>query len=107
MQNLLRQAEFARRSRTTNLSFPPMGAARRSPASDDLPPPDTKRWVIHRKAAVVAAVHNGKISRDEVCRIYNISAEEFLNWERLLGVHGPAGLRVTRTQQYRDPKPES
>ena len=84
-----------------------MGAARRLPSTDYLPPPDTKRWVITRKAAVVAAVHNGKISRDEVCRIYNISAEELLNWERLLGMHGPAGLRVTQVQKYRGPKPES
>ena len=28
-------------------------------------------------------------------------------WERLLGMHGPAGLRVTRVQQYHDPKPDS
>jgi len=84
-----------------------MGAARRLPGTDDLPPPDTKRWVIHRKAAVVAAVHNGKISRDEVCRIYNISVEELLDWERLLCMHGPAGLRVTQVQKYRGPKAES
>ena len=84
-----------------------MGPARRLPSGDDLPSPDTKRWVIHRKAAVVMAVHNGSISRDEVCRIYNISIEEFLNWERLLGMHGPRGLRVTRAQNYRVAKSES
>ena len=84
-----------------------MSEASRLPTIDDLPPPDTQRWVINRKAAVVMAVHKGAISRDEVCRIYNISAQEFLNWERLLGIHGPAGLRATRTQQYRGPKPES
>jgi hypothetical protein len=55
----------------------------------------------------VLAVHNDSINRDEVCRIYNILIEEFLNWERLPGIHGPAGLRVTRVQQYRGPKPES
>ena len=84
-----------------------MGLARRLPSGDDLPPPDTKRWVIHRKAAVVMAVHKGSISRDEVCRIYNISIEEFHNWEQLLGLHGPAGLRVTQAQKYRVAKPES
>src|SRR5262249_10813459 len=82
-----------------------MSAAPRLPNVEDLPPPRSSRWTIWRKAAVVAAVHNGTISRDEVCRIYNISTEEFLNWERLLGTHGPAGLRVTRAQKYRGPKP--
>jgi len=81
-----------------------MGAAPHLPVTDDLPSPDTKRWVIHRKAAVVAAVHKGTISRDDACRIYKISAEELLNWEQLLGMHGPAGLRVTQAQRYRGPK---
>jgi len=103
----VRQAGFAQRFTNHEPFVSTMGAARSLPATDDLPPPDTKRWVIHRKAVVVPAVHSGKIRGDEVCRIYNISAEEFLNWERLLGKHGPAGLRVTRTQQYRGPKPDS
>ena len=79
----------------------------RLPAVAVLPSPDAKRWSTHQKTAVVLAAHNGSISRDEICRIYNISIEEFLNWERLLGIHGPAGLKVRRAQQYRDPRPES
>ena len=82
-----------------------MGKTRASPSTDDLPSPDTKRWVIHRKVVLVMAVHQGTITRDEVCRIYNISTEEFLNWERLLGMHGKAGLRVTQVKKYRDPRP--
>ena len=31
---------------------------------NELPPPDTKRWVVRRKAAVVAAVKNGAITLD-------------------------------------------
>ena len=84
-----------------------MGTASRLPNIDDLPSPDTNRWTIWRKAAVVTAVHKGAISRDEVCRIYSISTEEFLNWEHLLGVHGPPGLRVTLGRKYRDPKSTS
>ena len=68
---------------------------------NDLPPPDTKRWVIRRKAEVVAAVRSGVISLDEACRRYTLSIEEFLTWQRLIDSHGLAGLRVTRLQDYR------
>ena len=34
----------------------------------DLPPPNTKRWVIRRKAEVVAAVRGGLLSLDEACK---------------------------------------
>ncbi|OLE33811.1 MAG: hypothetical protein AUG47_02875 [Alphaproteobacteria bacterium 13_1_20CM_3_64_12] len=50
----------------------------------DLPSPDTKRWVVRRKAIVVAAVRNGSISLQEACRRYKLS------------------VRVTRLQIYRD-----
>ena len=69
---------------------------------NELPPPDTKRWVVRRKAAVVAAVKNGAITLEEVCRRYNLSVEEFLSWQRLIDRHGLPGLRVTRTQKYRE-----
>lgn len=68
---------------------------------DDLPPPDTKRWVIRRKAEVVAGVRNGLISLEEACNRYKLSAEEFLSWQRLIESHGLRGLRTTRLQQYR------
>jgi hypothetical protein len=67
----------------------------------ELPPPDTKRWVIRRKAEVVAAVRNGVISLDDACKRYTLSIEEFLSWQRLIDSHGMAGLRVTRLQDYR------
>ncbi len=69
---------------------------------ENLPPRDTVRWVIRRKAEVVAAVRNGLIGMDEACERYRLSVEEFLNWERLVNAHGLRGLRVTRTQRYRD-----
>ena len=68
---------------------------------DELPPPDTKRWVVRRKAAVVAAVKNGAITLDEVCRRYNISVEEFLIWQEMIEKHGVRGLRVTKLQDFR------
>jgi Protein of unknown function (DUF1153) len=39
----------------------------------ELPPPDTKRWVVRRKAAVVAAVRAGVITVQEACRRYQLS----------------------------------
>ena len=68
---------------------------------DDLPPPDTKRWVIRRKAEVVAAVRGGLISLEDACERYKLSVEEFLSWQRLIDRHGMRGLRTTRLQQYR------
>ncbi len=68
-----------------------------------LPPPDTKRWVVRRKAAVVSAVKNGAITLEEVCQRYNLSVEEFLSWQAMIDKHGVRGLRVTRLQDYRAP----
>ena len=67
----------------------------------DLPPPDTKRWVMRRKAEVVAGVRCGVISLDEACRRYTLSEEEFRSWQRLIDSHGVRGLRATRLQEYR------
>ncbi len=68
----------------------------------ELPPADTKRWVTRRKAEVVAAVRNGLISLEDACHRYHLSIEEFLSWQRQIERHGLPGLRVTRTQDYRE-----
>ena len=68
---------------------------------DDLPPPDTERWVARRKAEVVAAVRAGLLSLEDACRRYNLSSEEFMGWEAAINKHGPGGLRVTRIQDFR------
>src|ERR1700745_1059670 len=83
----------------------------------NLPPADTRRWVVRRKAAVVAAVQAGKITLEEACRRYPLTEEEFRAWQRAYDVHGLPGLRApcrraydahvlpgcraTRLQQYR------
>ena len=54
---------------------------------------DTKRWVARRKAEVVTAVRGGLIGLDEACERYQLSVEEFLNWERLIVSHGLRGPR--------------
>lgn len=72
---------------------------------ENLPPENTVRWVIRRKAEVVSAVRNGLIGLDEACEKYRLSVDEFLNWERLVNAHGLRGLRVTCSQRYRDAEP--
>jgi transposase-like protein len=71
---------------------------------ESLPVPNTKRWVVRRKAAVVAAVRSGAITIEEACRVYQLSEEELVSWERAFEIHGLAGLRATRVQQYRRPR---
>jgi hypothetical protein len=67
----------------------------------DLPPPSTKRWVIRRKAEVVAAVRGGLLSLGEACKRYRLTVDEFLSWQRSIEKHGLPGLRATRLQDYR------
>jgi hypothetical protein len=67
----------------------------------DLPAPGTKRWVIRRKAEVVAAVCGGLLSLEEACSRYALTVEEFLAWQNSIDRHGLDGLRTTRIQQYR------
>jgi hypothetical protein len=66
----------------------------RSLSMTGLPPPNTKRWVASRKAAVVTAVSNGIITLEEACRRYRMSEEEFLAWQRALEAYGVPGLRA-------------
>jgi hypothetical protein len=69
---------------------------------ESLPPPTTTRWVVRRKAEVVAAVNGGLLSIDEVCERYGLTLEEFASWQRAVDRSGMQGLRVTRIQHYRD-----
>ena len=66
----------------------------------DLPPEGTQRWVIRRKAEVVAAVRGGLLSLEEACKRYTLTVEEFLSWQQSIDKHCLAGLRATRVQQY-------
>jgi Protein of unknown function (DUF1153) len=71
-----------------------------------LPPPDVQRWTAYRKAAVVAAVASGKLTREQACRLYEISLEEILSWEEGFAAHGLPGLRARRPRKHRrDEKP--
>jgi len=67
----------------------------------DLPLPGTKRWVIRRKAEVVAAVRGGILSLELACHRYMLSLEEYLSWQDSIDSYGFAALRVTRLNDYR------
>ena len=69
----------------------------------DLPPPTTKRWVIRRKAEVVAAVRGGLLSLEEACARYTLTVEEFLSWESAITQYGLRGLRISDIQNHRHP----
>ena len=69
---------------------------------DSLPPANTTRWVVRRKAEVVAAVNGGLLTIDEVCERYSLTLEEFASWQRAMDRSGMKGLRVTHVQHYRD-----
>lgn len=69
----------------------------------DLPPPGTKRWVVRRKAEVVAGVRGGLISLKEACQRYNLSEDEFDSWQQLFENHGLSGLRATSVKKFRRP----
>src|SRR5262245_43268233 len=69
----------------------------------DLPPADTKRWVVRRKAEVVAALRGGLLSLEEACSRYALSADEVVSWQHCIDHFGLAGLRTTRSQHYSAP----
>src|SRR5436190_24259711 len=60
-----------------------------------------ERWTMRRKSTLVFAVRNGRISIEQACRVYKLSVDEFLAWQRNLDRYGIPGLRTTRYQIYR------
>jgi hypothetical protein len=77
----------------------------------DLPPPNTNRWVVRRKAEVLAALRSGAITMEEACRRYALSEEELLAWQRAFEAYGLPGLRATRlrgrgTRRSKVPNPQ-
>jgi len=63
----------------------------------NLPSPNTRRWVASRKAAVVAAVRDSRITIEEALRRYQLTEDDLLSWQRAFESHGVPGLRATYT----------
>jgi len=69
---------------------------------DMLPKPGTDRWVVRRKAELVAAVEGKLLSLNELMRRYRISPGEYESWRESAAKYGLRGLRSTRAQDYRE-----
>ena len=61
-------------------------------SADELPTPGVTRWVRRRKLAVVAAVLDRRLSIEEACERYDLSAEELLSWRDMVDLYGPRGI---------------
>ena len=68
---------------------------------EDLPPSDTKRWSMQRKAKVVVGVRTGLLTVEDACQRYGLSVEELASWQRLIDKYGVRGLKATKVQDYR------
>ena len=66
-----------------------------------LPEANSGRWVMSRKAKVIAAIRGGLISMDEAVQRYRLTHDELSGWQAYFDRHGPRGLRTTFVQQYR------
>ena len=66
----------------------------------ELPDPNTRRWTVRRKAAVVQAVRKGLLTVEQAAERYKLSPEELRAWERDFDRRGLYGLRAT--QVHRD-----
>src|SRR5438477_4305909 len=65
----------------------------------------SERWTVRRKAAVIQAVRGGWVPIEEIVRLYNLSVDELLAWERDVDRYGVPCLRTRRYQTYRDTEP--
>ena len=67
----------------------------------DLPDPSPNlRWVISRKAQLIAALDAGFLTLEEACARYSLTVEEITSWRSRMGRHGLRGFRATGIQQY-------
>ena len=64
----------------------------------NLPSRTTGRWVVQRKAEVIAAVEGGLLSVEEACSRYGLTLDEFLSWQRAVAASGLSGLQVAKVQ---------
>ncbi len=69
----------------------PIGPSGKPLTLEDLPPSDTVRWVIRRKAEFVSAIRGGLLSLEDACERYQLSEEELQSW-----ANSVRGLRSTR-----------
>jgi hypothetical protein len=67
----------------------------------ELPPTGTMRWTAWQKIAVIRAVRNGLLTREEVRARYLLSEEELSAWQADFERNGIAGLQQKSLRQRR------
>ena len=72
---------------------------------DNLPLPNTTRWIPRKKAEIVAAVRGGLLSLSEARDRYALTLEEFTAWQDAVDHSGLQGLCITRSRKYRQTTP--
>jgi len=65
-----------------------------------LPLPPIARWMPRHKAALAAAVIDGRITPDRVMSIYGVSPEESARWVALYKQYSQPGLKTTYCQLF-------
>lgn len=54
-----------------------------------------KRWTAARKAELIRAVNERRLTKEQVCKGYGVSSEEFDAWSQAYSYRGVDGLRAT------------
>jgi hypothetical protein len=60
----------------------------------ELPPPGTTHWGSRRKAAVVLAIREGLITREEAYEMNRLTPEELASWEEAFDRGGLTALML-------------
>lgn len=74
----------------------------------DAPPrrsPGRLRWTAQRKATLVFEVRTDKRNVEDVYREYGVTAREIVTWSEAFDRFGLEGLKVTKINRDRGPRP--
>ena len=73
-------------------------------SADLICPQRTRRAGLHgAKPKWLRPLWGGLITDKEACETYDLTADELTEWISAVKSHGPAALRVTALQKYRQP----
>jgi hypothetical protein len=77
-----------------------------TPLSADALPPLHTRWVVRRKADLLAAIRGGLISMEDASRRYCLSMDELTSWKTAMDRFGLRGLRAVQRGTIHQPPRE-
>jgi hypothetical protein len=59
------------------------------------------RWTANQKATVIADVRSGTVAPELVLAAWDVSLEEYQEWQDSFDAHGIEALKVTKLQRFR------